>query len=141
MGDRDVDHVVVGPAGVCVVETKYTDSRLNLKTAAGRRTAAGWAHQAQRNARSVRLRLGSAGLHVEVASMLVVWGPEVAGSPEVVDSSVVYRGRDLRTQQWMNNETRLSESEVDGIVDLLVEHRERRLDDERRKRRAASRTG
>lgn len=141
-GDRDVDHVLVTSSGVYVVETKYTDSVVNLKTFAGVRSAQEWAGQAHRNARSIRLMLASAGEHVDTTPLVVVWGPEVSGAPVLVDGTVFLRGRDLRSlDHWTTGDSALPALQVRRIEDLLLAHRARRLDDDRRQKRAAARTG
>ena len=38
----DVDHVAVGPSGVYLVETKHTDSELDLNTRRGLKSASAW---------------------------------------------------------------------------------------------------
>ncbi|MDQ3913814.1 MAG: NERD domain-containing protein [Actinomycetota bacterium] len=135
-GDRDVDHVVIGTAGVYAIETKYTDSDVDLETPWGRRDVEGWSAQAARNARTIRLRLRSAGVNVEVDPVVVVWGRALAGTPTTVADVSVWRGQDLRDgAPWAAAGTKLSNSEIDRAVLVLMEHRADRLIWEKEHRR------
>lgn len=134
-GDRDVDHVLVGPGGVYAVETKYTDSYTDLRLGRGQRDAEDWASQAQRNARSVRLRLGADGIEVDVSPLVVVWGADVSGTPVSPLGAPVLRGQELRAAAWRDPRARLSREEVRSVVDILTQHRKRRIEDDRVKRR------
>lgn len=137
-GERDVDHVLVGRAGVWAVETKYTDFDINL-AGPGERYAMQWAAQAERNARTLRLLLRSSGIDITVAPLIVAWGPEISGTPASIGSVQILRGPDLRVARpWANDEHALSQAQVDCVRRVLTAHRERRLKHDREERRAAS---
>lgn len=70
---RDVDHVLVGPPGVWVVETKWSSRPWQLEPAEDRVCAA--VRQAAGNARSLRLwgELRAAGVR-EVHPVVMLWG-------------------------------------------------------------------
>lgn len=137
-GERDVDHVLVGRAGVWAVETKYTDFDINL-AGPGARYGMQWAAQAERNARTLRLLLRSSGIDVAVTPLVVAWGPEISGTPASISSVQILRGPDLRVvMPWANDEHALSQAQVDFVRRVLTAHRERRLKHDRDERRAAS---
>lgn len=137
-GERDVDHVLVGRAGVWAVETKYTDFDINL-AGPGERYAMQWSAQAERNARTLRLLLRSSGIDVAVAPLVVAWGPEISGTPASIGSVPILRGPDLRVvTPWANGEHALSQAQVDCVRRVLTAHRKRRLKHDRAERRGTS---
>ena len=93
LGRGDADHVVIGPAGVVVVETKYLAGRVTCLGGAGRtqarrdrvRRIADPATQVVRAAGAVQGKLRAHGLNVPVHSVLVLAHPraelDVARSP------------------------------------------------------------
>ena len=70
----DIDHVTVGPAGVLVVESKYSTADVDLDASYLPSRIRGDAAQASRNPRSVRQLLHAAGVQVSVTPVLVYWG-------------------------------------------------------------------
>lgn len=129
---HDVDHVVVGPGGVYAIETKCTDSSINLSSPRGRDWAARWADQAVAGARSIRLLLRDLDVD-QVYPGVLVWGSEITGNPRFIDGVPVMRRKDL-TEPWMpwRNGTRvLSDEDVRRIVSKLTEYRNVRLSYER----------
>lgn len=109
LGAGDIDHVAVGPAGVLVVETKWSAEPWPIGLTTGDRfmqeRLAEAVEQARRNARQVRAhhyfrtKIGDA----PVRALVVVWSASlpVEGSPEwdTVDGVDVVRGRSLGT--WL----------------------------------------
>jgi Nuclease-related domain len=97
--DRDVDHVVVGPSGVYAIDTKYTDSLCDLASKKNARQVRAWANKAYDAARPLRLLLvHQHRIRIEVTPMVVVWGTEVTGEPQMIDGVPVLKGR-----HWSNN--------------------------------------
>ena len=94
---HDVDHVVVGPGGVHVVESKFTDQCVDPRTRWGAFRIGHWTEQAERGARSVRLLLGLRGAPLDV--LVVVWGAEPPPTAPGVD---FVAGRALRAhvERW-----------------------------------------
>jgi len=101
----DVDHVLVGPGGVFVLESKWVSAPCHLengevKGVAEREPVA----QARCGARKVDLllRYGRSRLDVEVRSVVIMWGP---GAPPLPDGWIdvagvtVCEGR--RSRKWL----------------------------------------
>lgn len=97
----DVDHIVVGPSGVFVLESKYASSRIDL---AARRPAPVLheaVRQAQANAGRVAALLMRDAPGVPVQAVVVYWGWMViapADTVRVVDTVWVVAGKDAT--QW-----------------------------------------
>jgi hypothetical protein len=121
----DVDHVVVGPTGVYLVETKHTDSELDLGSHRGLRSAAAWVEAVRRRTRSTRLVLKSHGVDVE--PLIVIWGGQVTGTPCVCDGMRVLHRRELPEEvaTWKERKSMLSSRQVDLINKDLLAHRMR----------------
>lgn len=91
-GGRDVDHVLVGETGVYAVDTKHTDSEINLASRKDRWQVQRWADKAFDAARGFRIRLKyQYGLDVEVQPVAMVWGSEVVGERVDIDGVPVVR--------------------------------------------------
>ena len=82
---------MVGPTGVYLVETKHTDSELDLKSRRGLESAAAWIDAVSRRTRSTRLLLKSHGVDVE--PVIVIWGGQVRGTPCVCDEMRIIHRR------------------------------------------------
>ncbi|MEO8425435.1 MAG: nuclease-related domain-containing protein [Actinomycetota bacterium] len=97
----DVDHVIVGPGGVCVVETKNTNVSWPIE---GGRFNDAWALEAvtqvRRNADHIKSLLKQkAGVSLEVETILMVWGdgrPQLSGPADVGRGVTVVTGRLLQ---------------------------------------------
>jgi hypothetical protein len=82
--DMDVDHVVIGPAGVLAVETKwssewrYEGGKLQFRFGDP-------IGQARRGARKIRYLLLSYGIHVDPVPVLCLWGPGLPDFPDGAD--------------------------------------------------------
>ncbi len=129
---HDVDHVLVGPGGVYAVETKYSDSTIDLSSRRGQECAARWAEQALEGARSIRLLLWD--LDVDhVYPGVVAWGSEISGNPRFINGVPILRPGDLQEvwMPWRRDQQVLNESQVNAIVSELVAHRDKRLAYER----------
>lgn len=126
---HDVDHVLVGPGGVYAIETKYTDSRVDLTTRSGAERANWWAAQAIESARSIRLLLPNDFRILDVYPGVLVWGNEVSGTPHSVDGVPVLRRKDLDLpwMPWRNHCEALSGPEAKAIVRNLIDYRDMRL--------------
>lgn len=138
LGPGDQDHVVVGPGGVVLVETKWggTPWDVDAGDAFFRRAL----EQTARNARQLALWHGVA-KHGRpgVEAVLVVWGPAARKLREHPvrrhDSGVVVMSGDY-LQDWMHRRgrDRLSTSQVDGVVGEIDQHLVRRDERERVRR-------
>lgn len=106
---RDVDHILVGPGGVLVVESKWSADPWPLngygpKFMEARKKNA--AAQVQENATDVRNWLAEYGLHVPVMSVAVLWtGSRKSGSGWDIwrdKHTVLVHGPDFR--RWLRDE-------------------------------------
>jgi Nuclease-related domain len=124
---HDVDHVVVGPGGVLAVETKSTDSRLDLGSGRGKTRTLEWIGQATEGSRSVRSLLSSFGYRLRVSPVVVVWGSAISGTPPNGDVPVI-RPKELEAQVagWRNAPRQLTREQVDDIHANLLEYRSMR---------------
>jgi hypothetical protein len=77
---RDIDHVLVGPGGVVVVESKWSADGWDLRTPD--RVLAKAVDQVVANARSLRLWTAVKASGAPVRSVVVLWGGSRTGSPE-----------------------------------------------------------
>lgn len=94
--NRDVDHVLVHPSGVYVIETKYTDNEVDLAGRTTDRTFRDWCRQAEDRSRRIRALLVIANqLRVDITPVVVVWGPRIDGTSKEIDGINVIRGRAL----------------------------------------------
>lgn len=78
-GDTDIDHVLVGPGGVVVVETKWSSEPWRSASRGGSFTADRLTRavgQAQRNAADISTQLHRALGDIPVRAVLAVWSPE-----------------------------------------------------------------
>jgi hypothetical protein len=122
-GHGTIDHVLIGPGGVFVIESRWASRRCAVEQAAIVRIhgsepvtrARQGAHRVER-----MLRASSDQIDVTVQPMVVVWGP---GSPKFdagwasVEGVSVYEGR--QAEQWIGQ---LDNSEVSQlVVDLITE--------------------
>jgi hypothetical protein len=121
----DVDHVVVGPTGVYLVETKHTDSELDLTSGRGLESAAAWIDVARRRTRSTRLLLKSHGVDIE--PVIVIWGGHVRGTPCACDGMRILHRRDLAEEvvTWKERKSILSSTQVELINKDLLAYRVR----------------
>jgi hypothetical protein len=78
LAGRDIDHVLVGPGGVVVVESKWSAEGWHLSPPDQRLGAA--VDQVVANARSLRLWTPVRSVRPPVASVLLLWGGSRAGS-------------------------------------------------------------
>lgn len=119
----DVDHLVVGPTGVYLVETKHTDSELDLTSRWGLESAAAWTDAVSRRTRSTRLLLKSHSVDVE--PVIVIWGGQVRGTPCECDGMRIVHRRDLSDEmaQWKDRKSILSFKQGDLINKDLVAYR------------------
>ena len=135
LGYGDQDHVVVGPGGVVLVETKWggTPWDVHAGDAFFRRAL----EQTARNARQLARWHGVAQYgRPEVEAVLVVWGPAARKLREHPvrrhDSGVVVMSGDhLRDWMLRRGRDRLSVSQVDGVIGQIDRHLVRRDERER----------
>jgi len=122
VGHGDVDHVLIGPGGVFVIESTWTSRRCSVDDGAvhgllGREPIA----QARDGARKIErlLRHGALGLPVEVRPVVVLWGPgriRPDQGRQVVDGVLVCDGP--RDEEWLPE---LEGSLLDqGIIDHIT---------------------
>ena len=134
LGYGDQDHVVVGPGGVVLVETKWggTPWDVDARHAFFRRAL----EQTARNAKQLALWHGVAKHgRPDVEAVLIVWGPAAQKLREHPVRRhhcgvVVMPGQNL--QQWMlrRGRDRLTVSQVDGVIEEIDRHLLRRDDRE-----------
>lgn len=126
VGHGDVDHVLIGPGGVFVIESKWTSRRCSIDGGAvhglmGREPVA----QAREGAQKIErlLRHGPLGLDVEVRPVVVLWGPgriRFDQGRETVDGVLVCDGP--RDEQWLPDldATFLDQGTIDDIGAALA---------------------
>lgn len=83
---RDVDHILIGPGGILVVETKWSADGWNLTSAEGRVGEA--IDQAVSNARTLRLWGPVKTSGAEVHPVVILWGGNRKGSPQRQDTYI-----------------------------------------------------
>jgi hypothetical protein len=128
---HDVDHVLVGPGGIFAIETKYTDSSVDLGSRRGQELAKRWAEQAIQGALSIRYCLWHE-TRQPIVPLVIVWGSEVSGSPRLVAGVPILRRKDLNdSMPWQRNAAVLSGDQVRAIVASLEKHQAMRLIHER----------
>ena len=89
----DVDHVLVHPSGVFVLETKYTDRKVDLGGRGSDAMLRDWRDDAVERAEKIRRFLvTSKRLSVDIAPLVVVWGSDIEGVSTEVDGVVIVRG-------------------------------------------------
>jgi hypothetical protein len=135
LGFGDQDHVVVGPGGVVLIETKWggTPWDIDANDVIFRRAL----EQTSRNARQLALWHGvSKHGRPSVEAVLVVWGPAAQKLREHPvrrheSGVVVMSGDHLRDWMQRRGRDRLSASQVDGVVGEIDRHLVRRDERER----------
>ena len=135
LGPGDQDHVVVGPGGVVLVETKWggTPWDVDASDAFFRRAL----EQTARNAKQLTLWHGLAKHgRPEVEAVLVVWGPAARKLREHAvrrheSGVVVMSGDHLRDWMMRQGRDRLSASQVDGVIGEMDRHLVQRDERER----------
>jgi hypothetical protein len=139
--DMDVDHVAVGPAGVLVVETKWsgewTYQGEKLRTPFGDPIG-----QARRGASKIRSFLYSRGIHVDPIPMLCLWGPGLHDLPsgaEPIEDVLLLHGKQAKAWRTfiLRMESQLGGDEVANISQELVAFVQKR---DAYKRKAGRRT-
>jgi Nuclease-related domain len=120
----DVDHLVVGPAGVFAVETKFTAVpwRADGPSFELRRAV----RNAEWKARKIRLMLKAAG-NPGTTPVLVIWGPgapDIDGGSALFDGVLVCEGR--KAAEWRkalaDGPAALSMSECLELLALVEDH-------------------
>jgi hypothetical protein len=133
----NVDHVLVGPAGVFAIETKWTSTPEQARRRRGRHTE--YVRQARSGAREIRLVLKSK-LHrtYDVRPAVAVWGPgrPRLAHPASIDEVLLIDGPELRRHFAELDEHCLDDDEIDDIVRALEEFN--RMRDDFEVRRAAT---
>lgn len=133
-GHGDVDHVLVGPGGAFVIESKWTSNPCRIENGGiegllGREPVA----QARDGARKVErlLRHGPKRFDIKVKPVVVIWGPGAMSLDEgwtVVDGVLVCEGR--RDDSWVQQLTghTMERSEIESIAEVLEEQITRQVD-------------
>jgi hypothetical protein len=134
-GDRDVDHVLVGPSGVYAIDTKYTDSQVDLASKRNVKQVREWTNKAYDAARPLRLLLvHQHRIRIDVTPMVVVWGTRVTGEPQMTDGVPVLKGRHLKQQlSACASQSAVSQEEQQAIVAALENFRRVRAEYEQSK--------
>lgn len=117
----DVDHVAIGPAGVVVLETKWTDGSLFTKRGSLSGFGVKALDQVEANATKIERVLAQGGYSAGVTGcQVVVWGSKVPGEPLRVAGrrgSVIagHRLADFLTSK----PTRLKQADIEAASDAL----------------------
>ena len=130
----DVDHVLVGPDGVFVLESKWTSTPCHLEGSmvsgiAGREPVA----QALAGARKIELllRYGPTRMNVAVRPVVILWGP---GAPTLADGFaevagvLVFEGR--KSRKWLPSlgTSNLAPGVADRAKDVLRDQLHRQVE-------------
>jgi len=121
--DHDVDHVIAGPGGVFVIETKHTNfSWPIVDNRFGNEWANDGVSQARRNADKIRALLSQKlRTSFDVQPILMVWGdgrPKL-DTPTTVDHGVVVVTGDLLRRHLSAQPAVLTRDDVDRIAHQL----------------------
>lgn len=116
----DIDHILVGPPGILVVESKWSHNRWPM----GKPGEAFMTHrlnravsQALSNRKDVEAKLAT-GLNAKVQAICVLWSSEDSSDDPLwieVGEVVVIRGQALRTWLMSLTEVTLAESQIKAI--------------------------
>jgi hypothetical protein len=133
-GHGDVDHLLIGPGGVYVLESKWTNVPWRLVDEGivgpvGRDPIT----QAQEGARKVEsmLRYGRDRFEVDVHPVVVLWGPGapvIEGGWSAVGDVKVFEGRQAKNWKPQLNRDALSDEVVCSITNVLEAELSRRVD-------------
>lgn len=97
----DVDHVLVGPTGLFVIETKWRAKRNGRPIPISRHTLRFDLAQTQASADAIQERLAAADIHLTPRRVLVVWGPGFdefpAGATRIAGTWVL---RGAQRKEW-----------------------------------------
>lgn len=125
----DADHIVVGPTGVFVLETKWTATRQSERRGYLRGRLEYGADQAWRGARRVRSVLRGAGVIVDVEPVVVLWGPRDAWGDDHPVGVAIVHGDDLAEWLTHRHQNELTEDEImrasealDGFAAMRIGH-------------------
>jgi hypothetical protein len=128
----DIDHLVVGPGGVLVVESKWTNVQWRVEGEGILGAYRDPVKQVTTNVSTVRSWLGRSLRSGVLLPVIVVWGP---GSPDLVDD-MAWVGSTLvlarpSPKRWLDIVSshcpdQLERAEVDDLVTKVTEHVERR---------------
>lgn len=116
----DIDHVLIGPGGVLVFETKWrSGSWSHASDSQARR-------QVETDARLMRLTVRRFGIHT-VTPVVVVWGPAAEGLPHPMpgvllhpDTTVVLPGPAVRRWALSRSEGILTSEQIDALYQDLA---------------------
>lgn len=124
LGRGDQDHVLVGPGGVVLLETKWSASEWKLDSRVVFEASA----RLERSARQLRLWLAPHAPELEVRKVLVLWGKaeralqEAGRGCERPDETLVIAGSHLRSWALWQDRSGLSKEEVDRIWTAMEQH-------------------
>ena len=121
---EDIDHVLIGPGGVVVVETKWSAD--DWRSRRMRPRIADAAAQVQENARVMKLVLRSVLGDAPVRSIVALWPGDPELLREHIGDTVVMGGQELR--QWVESlpENELSPDAITRAWSVVAEHLARR---------------
>lgn len=89
----DIDHVLVHPSGVYVLETKYTDREVDLASRGNDPMLQDWTRNAVRGKEKMRRFLvTSHRLPVDITPLVICWGSDIRGDAKEVDGVLIVRG-------------------------------------------------
>ncbi len=128
----NADHVVLGPAGIFAIETKYTDSGLDSKK--GQATVREWVDQSRASARRVRLLLEhNYGHCVSVQPLVIASGSDGLVLPPGLEGHDVIRRRNVRDHvtRWRTRPAAFTSQQVEEIRAALLDYRGIRREFER----------
>jgi hypothetical protein len=114
----DVDHVVVGPFGVAIVETKRSDGTWDFVV---RERATGWSRQAVSGSLKVRSLIKQrARVEVTPHAFICLWAMAAPDAPVVLPGGVtLVHGRGIHNMLSALNQNQLDSASINRIADAL----------------------
>lgn len=121
---EDIDHVLIGPGGVVIVETKWSAD--DWRSRRMRPRVADAAAQVQENARVLKLVLRSTIGDIRVRSIVALWPSDPGLLQERIGDALVMSGQELR--HWVESlpETELTPEAITRAWSVVAEHLARR---------------
>jgi hypothetical protein len=116
---EDIDHVVVGPAGVYVIETKWSSMTWSLADRSMRQRIDRATEQAEAGARRIAGVLKEHELAPRVHPLVVLWGPHGLPDNHSICHVPVVHGSRLREWLEMRSAGSIESIEVDRCVDVI----------------------
>ena len=125
--ETDVDHLLVGPYGVLVIESKYSSLPLDLGATRLENRVTEAILQVERNANRVRAFLHRDAPDVPICPIVVYWGRQVKPPTDLVrregEVRLVHGGEARKWLPLLRETRRMSAEQVDRVVAKAVQYK------------------